>query len=287
MAQPVRQFVIVQAARSRHRHPFLTNSSVVSLVYMFSPSDLKDMPDIYNDRLAATKKLESAETTMIKTAAKLKRKDEKAAKKKNGATLDDKWTSSGGGESDVSIAERLVPKKKRPSHRLKPFSWLPFGLPFMGKKVDTIDWCREQIVEKGAALHSAREQLRKDIATPGVSDDEFYPPLNSAFVLFNQQIAAHMALQSLIHNQPYAMAGRYIEMAPRDVIWSNLSLNPYVSLPLLALLERSVWWLTSALSLIVDTSSKSDELSATPLRLVSSFFGRSLSPLVSHPVSPH
>jgi hypothetical protein len=212
------------------------------------------MPDLYNDRLKAVKKLESAETDLIKTATKLKLKEEKAAAKKNGKPVDDKWNSVSNAEGDVSLAERrtsdlsprpsailvhlaysivfcgfllVVPKKKRPSHRLPPFKWLPFSLPFMGKKVDTIEWCRETIREKGVELHASREQLRKDIAAPGTGDDEVYPPLNSAFVLFNQQIAAHMALQSVMHNQPYAMSGRYIEMAPGDVIWSNLGLNPY------------------------------------------------------------
>lgn len=190
-------------------------------------SNLKDMPDDYNNRLKASKKLESATTALIKTAHKLRVKAEKAAEK-NGQPLEDKWTATpAGNETEGSIAERLVPEKKRPTHKLPSPKWMPFALPFLGTKVDTINWCKEQIVEHDKNLESKREQLKRDIKTPGTGDDETYPPLNSAFVLFNQQIGAHLACQSLIHNEPYAMSGRYIETAPADVIWSNLGMNPY------------------------------------------------------------
>lgn len=54
-----------------------------------------------------------------------------------------------------------------------------------------------------------------------------YPPLNSAFITFHKQIAAHMGVQLLAHHEPYRMSGRYIELSPNDVIWGNLGLNPY------------------------------------------------------------
>ena len=97
----------------------------------------------------------------------------------------------------------------------------------MGQKVDTIDWCKQEIVETNRLLAEARETLQKDINQPGTGDDETYPPLNSAFVLFNQQIGAHMAAQALIHHEPYRMAAKYTEVAVDDVIWGNLNMNPY------------------------------------------------------------
>ncbi|OAX32894.1 DUF221-domain-containing protein, partial [Rhizopogon vinicolor AM-OR11-026] len=48
-----------------------------------------------------------------------------------------------------------------------------------------------------------------------------------AFVTFNQQIAAHLAVNVLTHDEPYCMADRYLEVSPPDVIWGNLGLNPY------------------------------------------------------------
>ena len=56
-----------------------------------------------------------------------------------------------------------------------------------------------------------------------------YPPANGAFILFNEQIAAHMAAQTLTHHGPYCMpySLKSIEATPEDVIWKNLALNPY------------------------------------------------------------
>lgn len=64
-------------------------------------------------------------------------------------------------------------------------------------------------------------------ATADASTDETYPVINSAFITFRKQISAHLAGQALIHHEPYRMSKKYIEVAPSDVIWSNLTLNPY------------------------------------------------------------
>lgn len=108
--------------------------------------------------------------------------------------------------SDLGLADQLVPRSKRPTHRIKP-KWAPFGLGFLGigQKVDTIDWGRKEIAYCTAELARGREQLQKDIESPGIEHDK-YPPLNSAFIHFNQQIAAHMAVQCLAHNQPQAFS---------------------------------------------------------------------------------
>ena len=151
-------------------------------------SDLKDMPELHERRLKACNKLEGAENDLVKTAVKAHLKAGGQPPSSDGKGVD---------------TEGLVPRDQRPSHRLPPFKFLPFGLPFMGEKVDTIDWCKEEIRETTRLLEEKRTTLRKDIDTPGVGEDETYPPLNSAFVLFNQQIAAHLAAQSLTHNEPY------------------------------------------------------------------------------------
>ena len=36
--------------------------------------------------------------------------------------------------------------------------------------------------------------------------DEDYPPMSSAFVTFDRQIAAHLAVQVLAHHEPYRMS---------------------------------------------------------------------------------
>jgi calcium permeable stress-gated cation channel len=190
--------------------------------------DLKDLPELHDRRQTACKKLESAETNFLATATKAhfeKIKEEekavreanKSAVKKGDKTREEhamqEWNGTrpltsisvrseqeNGGtdlERDLSLAEKLVPRDQRPTHRLPLFSWMPFSVPFVGKKVDSIDWAREEIERCNVALNEGRAQWRRDMASDDDSSDDFYKPLNSAFVLFNQQIAAHLAYQCL------------------------------------------------------------------------------------------
>lgn len=92
---------------------------------------------------------------------------------------------------------------------------------------DAIDWARQEIVQTTQQLTYERERLAQDIDSPGTSADETYPPLSSAFIHFNQQIAAHMAQQCLASSKPYTMNRRFIEQSPKNVIWSNMSLSDY------------------------------------------------------------
>jgi hypothetical protein len=110
--------------------------------------DLKDIPDLWDERLAVVNKLESAETALMNTAATLEQKRQKAiAKGKEPKPIDtSRRKENADPEQPLSRAEQLAPLKERPTHRLKVLSFLPFGLPFLGKKVDTIDWCKEEII---------------------------------------------------------------------------------------------------------------------------------------------
>jgi hypothetical protein len=109
--------------------------------------------------------------------------------------------------------EKYLKKKHRPTHRMPAFgvTWMP-GVPFITKKVDTIYWCREEL----ARLNLEIEEDQKH--------PERFPLMNSAFVQFNHQVAAHMVCQSVVHHVPKQMAPRTIEISPRDVIWSNMAL---------------------------------------------------------------
>lgn len=174
--------------------------------------DLKEMPELHERREKAAKKLESAETNLLNTAVKLHNKKLKAEAKasKKGSKRASTDTSNNDGrpltapsivdveQGDVSLAEKLVPRNKRPTHRLPPFSWLPFGLPLMGKKVDSIEWARQELEETSTALRNARRTLARDVATSSNLPATNHPdeadsvsPLNSAFVVFNN--AAHVA----------------------------------------------------------------------------------------------
>lgn len=109
--------------------------------------------------------------------------------------------------------ERYLKKKDRPTHRLPLFgkSWL-FGVPFVTQKVDTIYWCREEL----ARLNLEIEEDQKH--------PEQFPLMNSAFIQFNHQVAAHMACQSVTHHVPKQMSPRVNEISPKDVIWDNMAL---------------------------------------------------------------
>ncbi|KAJ4269954.1 hypothetical protein NW762_001625 [Fusarium torreyae] len=110
--------------------------------------------------------------------------------------------------------EKYLKKKDRPTHRLPLFGkkWL-FAVPFVTTKVDTIYWCREQL----ARLNLEIEEDQKH--------PERFPLMNSAFIQFNHQVAAHMACQSVIHHVPKQMAPRINEVSPKDVVWDNMAFS--------------------------------------------------------------
>ncbi|KAI0092654.1 DUF221-domain-containing protein [Irpex rosettiformis] len=211
--------------------------------------DLKEMPKLYDRQIKASNKLEVAETKLIKKALKNYTKQTKAANKDstkersstdhhqltNAPTIDTERNS-------VAIADTYVPLKQRPCHRLPPFKFLPFSLPLVGRKVDSIDWARREVVETASELERCRRLLATDVSrsstnapvesnTPDsikpLHNEQTYIPLNAAFILFNSQIGAHLGKQALSHHAPYRMSKRYVNVSPEDVIWSNLNMNPY------------------------------------------------------------
>src|SRR5882757_9993770 len=88
--------------------------------------DLGDMPDLYDQRLKACGMLESAETSLLSTATKQNTKRQKnAAKSGDGgkdSPNDGPTKSTSDPETRKTLVEELVPKDKRPSHRLPLFS---------------------------------------------------------------------------------------------------------------------------------------------------------------------
>ncbi|OZJ05434.1 hypothetical protein BZG36_01612 [Bifiguratus adelaidae] len=105
-----------------------------------------------------------------------------------------------------------VPEKFRPMHNEGP---LPIPLPCVTQKVDSISTYRTQIRE-----------LNQQVAERQ-NDQKSFKQHNSAFVEFHQQIASHLAAESMIHHKPFTMAPRYAEVDPKDVIWANLNIRPW------------------------------------------------------------
>ncbi|PVH73358.1 DUF221-domain-containing protein [Cadophora sp. DSE1049] len=115
-----------------------------------------------------------------------------------------------------AVWERYLKEKDRPTHKNPKASWFPGWLtwiPFTGNKVDTIYWCRGEL---------ARLNLEIEIDQ---KHPERFPLMNSAFIQFNHQVAAHMACQSVTHHVPKQMAPRTVEISPKDVIWDNMSIK--------------------------------------------------------------
>lgn len=105
-------------------------------------------------------------------------------------------------------------EKDRETMRLPIFGWqwMP-ALPLIGKKVDTIDHCRKELARLNV-------EIEEDQIYP-----ERFPLMNSAFVQFNHQVAAHMACQAVSHHTPNQMTPRIVEISPDDVLWDNMSVK--------------------------------------------------------------
>ena len=166
--------------------------------------NLKDMPALWERRADAAQKLEAAEVKLIKLARKLhaerQAKVEKLTAKgkpiptslqgpANPQLLESSTDETRAEEARaLDLVDQLVPRSIRPRLRLKP-KWAPFGLGFLGigQKVDTVEWARKEIQDIQPRLAKLRAQLEDDVKSPRTQDDHF-PPRNSAFIRFNQQV---------------------------------------------------------------------------------------------------
>lgn len=160
-------------------------------------TDTKELEDKVEERDKAAMKLEGAETKLIRSGNEARLK----AEKKGQAPLPIE-------EGGPSIAGRYLRPKDRPTHRLKPL---------IGKKVDTIDWCRSELKR----LIPEVDRMQIDHM------DDRAKKLNSVFVEFETLSDAQSAYQSLTHHKVLQMAPRFTGMSPSEVIWSNLKIKWY------------------------------------------------------------
>lgn len=122
---------------------------------------------------------------------------------------------SGSDRNGEAVWRRYVKPQDRETTRLPVLAkpWFP-SLPLLGRKVDLIYRLREELKELNQKIESStRDQI------------DGAPRLNNAFVRFNDQIAAHLACQAVIHGAPDSMAPRILDVHPKDVLWSNLALG--------------------------------------------------------------
>ncbi|GAA5795702.1 hypothetical protein HPULCUR_001064 [Helicostylum pulchrum] len=154
---------------------------------------LEDLPELVQERQNAAISLE---TTITKAIL---------------ATYKHNMKMSGSNQIDEEgLTESDIPETIRPKHR---DSSIP--LPCFGRKVDSITFYHDKIKELNESV------------TKRQNESHNFTQVNSAFIEFNEQAAAHMAAQSLMHKESMQMAPRYIQIAPSDIIWENMNIKSY------------------------------------------------------------
>lgn len=139
-------------------------------------TDVEKLEELVGEREDAAMKLEAAETKLI-TMANTNRA--KALKKQGNAEGADEAPEAGNVADDESgsVAARWVKSSDRPTHRLKML---------IGKKVDTINWCRSEIERLTPEIEELQEKHRNGDAKL----------VSSVFVEFYLQSDAQGAYQS-------------------------------------------------------------------------------------------
>jgi hypothetical protein len=120
--------------------------------------DIKDLPELYERQQNAFSKLEGAYASLISTVHKAHQKNQKNSKAVPEVMEDGhEWS-------------KHIPRSKRPTHKLG-------FLGLIGKKVDSIDWASDEILETSKELSDRRTHI------------EDYQPINAAFIEFNNLVA--------------------------------------------------------------------------------------------------
>lgn len=171
-------------------------------------TDCEELTEKVEERDKDALKLEGAEIKLSKIANKRRLKWEK----KN-----DKRKESPVADADVEAAvpgARYMKPKDRPTHRLGK-------IPLIGKKVDTIDWCRTE-------LKRLIPEVQKDQLAHRGANAKVIP---AAFVEFSTQQAAELAYRRMSPSRSPKMHPRAISVTPSEIIWKNLKI------------KRTQWWI--------------------------------------------
>ncbi|KAF9570609.1 hypothetical protein EC968_001634 [Mortierella alpina] len=86
------------------------------------------------------------------------------------------------------------------------------AIPFVGPKVDLIDFYSKRLSE----LNGQIQQIQQSGSSAA---------LNSAFIQFNTQFAAHSAVQTVVYPTPFHMSPMFVEISPLDVVWKHMNLD--------------------------------------------------------------
>lgn len=206
----------------------LNNERIRSMFYPYFKRhwfimDCKDLEDNVESREQAALKLETGETGLIKTANKKRLKAEKERK----SSVTDSITSVNrnkevnNGDTTLEMESgntwtRWISRKDRPTHRLKLWN-----VPYIGKKVDTIDWGREQLRRLNPQIESQQhEYLHVSTGKGG-----YQKLLQAIFVQFHSMDAAQQVYRTTNPLKPPYMKAQAIGVPPDQIIWQNLRIG--------------------------------------------------------------
>ncbi|KAI1142278.1 DUF221-domain-containing protein [Hypoxylon sp. FL0543] len=164
--------------------------------------DTEKLDDLVKERDEVAMRLEKAEVKLLKLANANR---VKAMKKKGGS---DARAEAPADAEPGSLAARWVPNKKRPTHRLGL-------LGLIGKKVDTINWCRTELQRIIPSVEAAQAAYRAGT----------FKKVPSVFIEFYHQADAESAYQVMAHHQALRMTPKYIGITPGEVVWSSLKVS--------------------------------------------------------------
>ncbi|KXX72840.1 Uncharacterized protein RSN1 [Madurella mycetomatis] len=185
--------------------PYLNEASLRkvfgnSVKNIWITSDTDEVDKLVEERDKAAMRLEKAEVKLIKLA-----NAERQKAIKSGANPDGEAEKTPA--ADGTIAGRWVPNDKRPTHRLGL-------LGLIGKKVDSINWCRTELERLIPEVEAAQAKYR--------AGD--YKRIPGVFIEFNTQSDAEGASQILTHHHGLNMTPKYVGIRPDEVIWKSLAM---------------------------------------------------------------
>lgn len=168
-------------------------------------TNCKDLEEQVQDRTKASLKLEGAQVKISKLASKNYTKAEKEGKQN---------------VSEQRDPSSWIDSKKEPTHRLRPL---------IGKKVNTIQWGRQEIPQMTKSIVS--EQQKHQAASTEI--------VSSAFVEFSSQATAQQAYQFAAKGLKKQYEPRYIDVQPSEIIWKNLN-NTYATRKLKLIIASTI-----------------------------------------------
>ena len=173
-----------------------------SVLRVWISGSTDDLDKLVKNRDKAAFRLENAEVKLIRLANKQRQKALKKGSNKEPQALSQVVDAESG-----SVASHWLPTKKRPTHRTGL-------LGLVGKKVDSIDWCRSELQKLIPDVKAAQARYREGQ----------YKKIPGVFIEFRTQADAETAAQVLPHHRGLQMSTRYIGIRPEEVVWSSLNI---------------------------------------------------------------